>query len=116
MRGSKRSVVGRGDAAVEAICSTASGCGVFAKDYAHATRHAPATLHERATRVGAATRDLCEVVDARAVAALLRPGMRSLRVAWQSPCSLQHGQRDATTGKVESILRAVGCELVPVRE
>jgi glycolate oxidase iron-sulfur subunit len=37
-----------------------------------------------------------------------------LRVAWQAPCSLQHGQHLATAGKVEAILRAVGCELVPV--
>jgi glycolate oxidase iron-sulfur subunit len=41
---------------------------------------------------------------------------RPLRVAWQAPCSLQHGMRDATAGKVEALLRAAGCELVPVAD
>ena len=38
-----------------------------------------------------------------------------LRVAWQAPCSLQHGQRQTTAGRVEALLLAAGCELVPVR-
>jgi glycolate oxidase iron-sulfur subunit len=38
-----------------------------------------------------------------------------VRVAWQSPCSLQHGQRATSAGKVEALLRAAACELVPTR-
>jgi glycolate oxidase iron-sulfur subunit len=107
-------------AGVEAIVSTASGCGVFAKDYGHVLRHDDAVTVAAATRVSAATRDLCEVVDP----VVLQRAVRSheprrggaLRVAWQAPCSLQHGQRAATAGKVEALLLAAGCELVPVRE
>jgi glycolate oxidase iron-sulfur subunit len=110
------------DAGMEAIVSTASGCGVYAKDYGQALRHAAEPLRVAANRVGAATRDLSEVIDLQALAAVLAQARASrgasarLRVAWQAPCSLQHGQRDATNGKVEAILRGVGCELVPLRD
>ncbi|HET9042172.1 MAG TPA: glycolate oxidase subunit GlcF, partial [Burkholderiales bacterium] len=108
------------DGGVEALVSTASGCGVFAKDYGHALRHAEPEVQSAGARVAAATRDLCEVIDpdslARVMAGQVRDGALRLRVAWQAPCSLQHGQRGATTGRVESILRAVGCELVPQRD
>ena len=114
------------DQGVESLVSTASGCGTFTKDHAHALRHEPAELRAAATRVGAATRDLCEVIDVEALAARVLPrqaadagsgaGRAALRVAWQAPCSLQHGQRQATAGKVEALLRAIGCELVAVGE
>jgi len=110
------------DGGFEAIVSTASGCGVFAKDYGHALRHDLPSVRAAGERVGAATRDLCEVVDAAALRGVWAtttggapPPPRALRVAWQAPCSLQHGQRAATAGKVEAILRAVGCELVDVQ-
>ena len=38
-----------------------------------------------------------------------------VRVAWQAPCSLQHGQRSSTAGKVEVLLHAAGCDLVATR-
>jgi glycolate oxidase iron-sulfur subunit len=104
------------DAGIEAIVSTASGCGVFAKDYGYAMRHEPQEGLALATRVGAATRDLCEVIDPGQLRALVADTAHAPRVAWQAPCSLQHGQGAATAGKVEAILRIVGCELVPVRE
>ncbi|HEX9208128.1 MAG TPA: glycolate oxidase subunit GlcF [Steroidobacteraceae bacterium] len=102
------------DQGTEAIVSTASGCGVFAKDYGYAMRHEPAAAVALAERVGAATRDLCEVIDPAALQRALGSRPRPLRVAWQAPCSLQHGQRASTAGKVESLLRAAGCELVAV--
>jgi glycolate oxidase iron-sulfur subunit len=40
----------------------------------------------------------------------------ALRVAWQAPCSLQHGQRATSAGRVEALLRAAGGDLVPTRE
>ena len=62
-------------------------------------------------------RDLCEVVEPEAVRAVMGTAtVTPLRVAWQAPCTLQHGQRVATAGKVEALLRASGCELVPTRE
>lgn len=104
------------DAGLEAIVSTASGCGVFARGYDHALRHEPAATLAEARRVAEATVDLCEVIDPVALRRCLGQGSRPSRVAWQAPCSLQHGQRAMTAGKVEALLRAVGCELVPVRD
>lgn len=105
------------DEGCEAIVSTASGCGVFARDYAHVLQQASPEVRATATRVADATRDLCEVVDVAALARL--PRVRELpwrRVAWQAPCSLQHGQRAATAGRVEAILQAVGYELLPIAQ
>ena len=36
------------------------------------------------------------------------------RVAWQAPCTLQHGQQ--LGGRVEALLTAAGCTLEPTRE
>ena len=55
------------DGGCEAIVSTASGCGTFAKDYGHVLRHADAATAGAAARVGAATRDLSEVIDPAAL-------------------------------------------------
>jgi glycolate oxidase iron-sulfur subunit len=106
----------------EAIVSTASGCGTFAKDYGHVLRHDVDSIAQAGARVGAATRDLCEVIDPAALERAVQETFvargaapATVRVAWQSPCSLQHGQRTATTGRVEALLRAAGCELVATR-
>jgi glycolate oxidase iron-sulfur subunit len=111
------------DAGCEAIVSTASGCGAFAKDYGHVLRHAGAPLAAAGGQVSAATRDLCEVIDPAALESAVAAARRSrsascdpVRVAWQSPCSLQHGQRSSTAGKVEALLRAAGCELVATHD
>ena len=113
------------DDGIEAIVSTASGCGAYARDYGHALRHDDAQFAAQATRVSGATRDLCEVIDPAALRNALATTRNdtaatyatpALRVAWQAPCSLQHGQRAATAGKVEALLHAAGCELVPVRD
>jgi glycolate oxidase iron-sulfur subunit len=56
---------------VESIVSTASGCGGVAKDYAHVLRNEGPTSVAQASRVSAATRDLCEVIDPVALTAVL---------------------------------------------
>ena len=107
------------DGGCEAIVSTASGCGTFAKDYGHVLRHSGAATSAAGARVGAATRDLCEVIEPAALAiaiATVGKEREPVRVAWQAPCSLQHGQRSSTTGRVEALLRAAGCELVATRD
>jgi glycolate oxidase iron-sulfur subunit len=102
------------DEGVEAIVSTASGCGVFVKDYGHFLKNDPAYA-AMAARVSAATRDLCEVISVEDLrsAGFVGSAQRG-KVAWQAPCTLQHGQRSATAGKVEALLTAIGYELAPV--
>ena len=102
------------DDGAEAIVSTASGCGVFVKDYGHLLKDDPAYA-ARAARVAAATRDLCEVISADGLrAAGLGGSAKRGTVAWQAPCTLQHGQRISTAGRVEALLEAAGYALAPV--
>jgi len=64
------------DEGCEALVSTASGCGTFAKDYGHVLRHADASIAAAGARVGAATRDLCEVIDPAALAVAVATAAR----------------------------------------
>ncbi|KPV41501.1 glycolate oxidase iron-sulfur subunit [Thiohalorhabdus denitrificans] len=99
------------EAGAEAVVMTASGCGALVREYAHHLRDDP-DYAERAARISALTRDLGEVLAAEDLAPL-RPE-RPPRVAFQSPCTLQHAQ--GLNGVVEDVLRRLGLELTPVAE
>ncbi len=99
------------EAGAEAIVSSASGCGVMIKDYPHALENEP-LYAEKAIRVAALTKDICEVLDQENLSDLKIP--ETTRVAFQSPCTLQHGQKLA--GRVEKILLRLGFELSPVAD
>jgi glycolate oxidase iron-sulfur subunit len=96
---------------IDAILSTASGCGVTIKDYgrlfAHDAERAPL-----ARRVAELTRDVAEYLATLPGEWARDPA--HARVAWHPPCTLQHGQR--VTGVVERLLRQAGYDLVPVRD
>ena len=100
-------LVERGE--VEAIVMTASGCGATVKEYGHLLAQDPA-YREKAERIAALTRDLSEVIEPERLPALAPAG----RVAFQSPCTLQHGQ--GIRGKVEALLRRAGYELSAVND
>jgi glycolate oxidase iron-sulfur subunit len=101
------------DAGAEAIVSTASACGLMVKDYGRLLAHDPGVA-ARARRVSEATRDLAELIEPAELArASTRPSVGP-RVAWQAPCTLQHGQR--SVGRVEALLAAAGCVLTSTRE
>ncbi|HUQ24885.1 MAG TPA: glycolate oxidase subunit GlcF [Burkholderiales bacterium] len=90
---------------IEAIVMTASGCGVTVKEYGRYLSQDP-LYAEKAARISALTKDLCEVLD---------PGLTGKgkgAVAFQSPCTLQHGQQ--VRGRVERLLQAAGYTLTPV--
>ena len=92
---------------VEAIVSTASGCGVTVKEYRH-TLAIDGKYRGKAERVSDLTVDLSEAIRPEDLPKRAPHG----RVAFQSPCSLQHGQQ--IRGKVEALLSRVGYELTPV--
>jgi len=89
---------------VEAIVTTASGCGSTVKEFGHLLAHDPAYC-DKAARISALSKDLSEVVQPAA-------GTGKGRIAFQSPCSLQHGQQ--LRGNIESLLEQAGYELTPV--
>jgi glycolate oxidase iron-sulfur subunit len=102
------------EAGVEAIVMTASGCGAHVKEYGHLLQHDPAYA-AKATRVAELTLDVAEILVAEAdhlkplLAAKQHP---PLKLAFHSPCTLQHAQK--IKGVVEELLQAAGVELTPV--
>ena len=99
------------DVGVEAIVMTASGCGVHVKEYGYYLRNDP-DYATKAERVSASVRDIAEVVRGEDLAKL-KPATKAT-VAFQSPCSLQHGQK--LGGVVEEIMQHAGFDLVPVAD
>jgi len=99
----------------EAICMTASGCGVTVREYKDLLKHDP-HYRAKAERISLLTQDLSEIVAAEAPALQKLLGTPKARgkIAFQSPCSLQHGQR--VRGVVEALLEKAGYELTPVAE
>lgn len=93
---------------VEAIVVTASGCGVTVKDYGHLLARDPA-YRDKAARISALARDLAEVIPLS-----FEPRQGGPAIAFQSPCTLQHGQR--IRGVVEKILSHAGYQLTPVND
>ncbi len=96
------------EAGAEAILSTASGCGVMIKDYGHLLAHDP-DYAVKAQRVAAMTKDIGEFLEAEDLSSLRRS---DARIAFHSPCTLQHGQR--LNGVIEDLLRRVGFHLCAV--
>jgi glycolate oxidase iron-sulfur subunit len=101
------------DEGADTVVSTASACGLMVRDYGRLFADDPA-FARRAARVSAATRDLSELIEPVDLGRLCAAAGIALRVAWQAPCTLQHGQR--ITGRIEALLAAAGFELTPTRE
>jgi glycolate oxidase iron-sulfur subunit len=100
----------------EAIVMTASGCGVTVKEYGHLLRH-DAAYAEKAARISELTKDISEVLEAEAptlgpLLDRLPFGTKKTKLAFHSPCTLQHGMR--IVGIAEKILIAAGFELTIV--
>ena len=99
------------EAGAEAILVTASGCGVQVKEYGHLLRDDP-VYADKATRVSELARDPSEVIAAENLEALRVKTDR--RIAFHSPCTLQHGQQ--LNGVVEEILQRLGFTLTAVAD
>jgi len=96
----------------EAIIITASGCGTVVKDYGHHLSH-DVVYAEKAKKISALARDVSEILQKENLSVL---GSRSnnKRVAFHSPCTLQHGQK--LSGVVETILTDLGFTLTEVTD
>ena len=94
----------------EAIVITASGCGLMFKEYRELLKH-DEDYAEKATRFSALAKDISEVVAAEDLT-IFKADNR--KIAFQSPCTLQHGQK--LTGVVEAILEKTGYQLAAVAD
>jgi len=94
----------------EAIIVTASGCAPMVKDYGRLL--ADSDYAARGARVSALARDLSEVIDIEAAEQALGRCATGQKIAFHSPCTLQHGQ--GIRGVVELLLERLGYVLAPV--
>jgi glycolate oxidase iron-sulfur subunit len=103
------------DRDVEAIIVTASGCGVMVKDYGQLLRD-DRDYAAKARQISEVARDTVEVISAEwpRIAPIVAMDAGPQKVAFQSPCSLQHGMQ--LKGRVEEILLALGFEITPVAD
>ncbi len=98
------------DAPHEAILVTASGCGAMVKEYGDALKDEPAYA-DRAALVSALAKDPCEVLTNEDFSSLTL-SIPNKRIAFQTPCTLQHAQQ--LNGRVEAILIQLGFNLTTV--
>jgi glycolate oxidase iron-sulfur subunit len=96
---------------LDAIIVTASGCGTMLKDYGFIFRNDPAYA-AKAERISSLARDISEVLAELPLER--RTPLPTMRVAYHSACSLQHGQ------KIDSLpvalLRQVGFDVISIPE
>ena len=96
---------------LDAVVVNASGCGTMVKDYGFLFRADPHRA-EAAAKVSALARDISEILATLGVKpTAVRTGQR---VAYQSACSLQHGQR--VTREPRIVLERCGFEVVEPAE
>jgi glycolate oxidase iron-sulfur subunit len=100
------------DQGVEGFVITASGCGVTVKEYPHLFRDDP-DYFAKAKEISRKTFDLSEVVEAE-IDDQYKVEHANQKVAFHSPCTLQHGQQ--ITGTVEKILKRVGYSLCTIQD
>jgi glycolate oxidase iron-sulfur subunit len=96
---------------VDAIVINASGCGTTVKDYGHMMAGDPAYAG-RASRISALTKDVTEFLTSFDIGPPKR--WSSIRVAYHSACSMQHGQRIVDEPK--TLLKKAGFTVLDVPE
>lgn len=94
---------------VEAIVTTASGCGVMIKEYYAYLKH-DQDYAEKAYRISALCKDISEIISQEDYRSLASPSPKT--ISWHPPCTLQYGQQ--ITGVVEKILSDCGYQLNPI--
>jgi glycolate oxidase iron-sulfur subunit len=101
------------ESGAEAIVITSSACAAMVKAYGELL-HGDPIYAEKAAQVSARTRDIAEILAIENLEPLRQPAATRPRVAFHSPCTLQHGERQV--GVVERILSQLGFALTPVAD
>lgn len=101
------------ESGVEAIIVSASGCGMMVKDYSYLLRDDLAYA-DKAAKIASLSKDPVEVLTEALAGEDWSQLGQGQRIAFQSPCSLQHGQK--LGGKVETLLSDLGFTLLPVKD
>lgn len=96
---------------IDAVIVNTSGCGTTVKDYGHMLARDP-QYAERAAKLAGMTRDVTEFLGTYDMGPPKR--WSSLRVAYHSACSMQHGQR--IVEEPRKLLRNAGFTVIEVPE
>ncbi|ADJ29095.1 glycolate oxidase subunit GlcF [Nitrosococcus watsonii] len=99
------------EAGAEAIVVTASGCGAMIKEYGSLLAEDP-DYRVKAARITELAQDIGEILAQEDRSGLVPSPHVPRRIAFQSPCTLQHGQQ--LGGLVENILQEAGFDLTEV--
>ncbi len=97
---------------LEALLVAASGCGAMLKDYGHLLRSDDA-LAADAARLSDMTQDIAQFLTGRAPLPA-NPQLPPLRVAYQSPCAMLHGQK--IDAEPAALLRQAGFTVLEPEE
>jgi glycolate oxidase iron-sulfur subunit len=95
----------------EAIVITASGCAPMVKDYGQLLA-TDSTWADKAKRVSELAKDISEIIAGETLTGILKRPAGKQKIAFHSPCTLQHAQR--INGTVEQLLDQAGYELTVV--
>ena len=102
---------------IEAICMTASGCGVAIKDYAQLLAH-DSTYADKAKRISELYKDPAELItmgsDTERKSAAEKLASQNGNIVFHPPCTLQHGMRLKEV--IESFLVLCGYNVLPIKD
>jgi glycolate oxidase iron-sulfur subunit len=96
---------------IEAIVSTASGCGVHIKDYGQLLAE-DKQYKDKAAKISSLVKDIAEIINQEDLSGFQKSSKE--KIAYHPPCTLQHGQK--LPGIVEGILTRLGIGLDPVND
>ena len=92
----------------ECIISTASGCGLMIKDYTHQFDKSD-EYYQKAQIIATKTMDISEFLIDKDLSIFDK---KDIKVGYQEPCTLQHGQKLA--GITHKILNKIGYDISPI--
>ncbi len=99
---------------IEAIVISASGCGTMIKDYGYILRN-DADYKDKAHQVSMMAKDIGEIIVAEDIETLRKIiRVNSRRIAFQNPCSLQHGQK--IKDETENLLKKLGYQIHSIED
>ncbi len=95
---------------IEAMIMTSSGCGVMLKDYATLLQY-DEQYAEKSRLFSEKVKDISEILRHEDLSIFAG---KNKTIAFQSPCTLQHGQK--LNGVVEGILQKIGYSLAAIND
>lgn len=98
---------------IEGIVMTATGCGAMFKEYPHILREDKEYI-EKAEIIASKTFDLTELIDAKKLKLKLKLSINNIKIAVQTPCTLQHAQKLPLA--IENILSTCGYKLSNIKD